>query len=176
MDIKKEREAHEKHLLSQGVNFKYLPNIQYNELENIYELIEWDEEYREALNEINSSWCTWQAAKAQAVPEGFVLVPTKNIKYFSHDGENYEVHDTLAEAKHEAECAIESFRERLADQLCNPPEDGNFQQVGYGIVLAESGYSVDHIVTQEDVDNGEYGYEVGTEIMSLFLIEAQEST
>lgn len=74
MDIKKEREAHEKHLLSQGVNFKYLPNIQYNELENIYELIEWDEEYREALNEINSSWCTWQAAKAQAVPEGFVLV------------------------------------------------------------------------------------------------------
>ncbi len=68
MDIQKEREAHEKHLLSQGVNFKYLPNIQYNELENIYELIEWDEEYREALNEINSSWCTWQA-RAQAVPE-----------------------------------------------------------------------------------------------------------
>ncbi len=68
MDIQKEREAHEKHLLSQGVNFKYLPNIQYNELENIYELIEWDEEYREALNEINSSWCTWQV-RAQAVPE-----------------------------------------------------------------------------------------------------------
>lgn len=116
----------------------------------------------------------WQAA--QAVPEGFVLVPIKNTKYFSHDGENYEVHDTLAEAKHEAECAIESFRERLADQLCNPAEDGNFSQVGYGIVLAESGYSVDHIVTQEDVDNGEYGYDVGTEIMSLFLIEAQEPT
>jgi len=117
----------------------------------------------------------WQArAKAQAVPEGFVLMPTKNTKYFSHDGENYEVHDTLAEAKHEAECAVESFRERLADQLCNPAEDGNFSQVGYGIVLAESGYSVDHIVTQEDVDNGEYGYDVGTEIMSLFLIEAQE--
>lgn len=68
MDIQKEREAHEKHLLSQGVNFKYLPNIQYNELENIYELIEWNEEYHEALNEINSSWCTWQA-RAQAVPD-----------------------------------------------------------------------------------------------------------
>lgn len=75
MDIQKEKIAHEKHLLSQGVDFKYLPNIKYNELENVYELIEWDEEYSEALNEINSSWCTWQAAKAQAVPEGFVLVP-----------------------------------------------------------------------------------------------------
>ena len=64
-----EKIAHEKHLLSQGVDFKYLPNIQYNELENVYELIEWGEEYSEALNEINSSWCTWQAAKAQAVPE-----------------------------------------------------------------------------------------------------------
>ena len=69
MDLQKEKIAHEKHLLSQGVDFKYLPNIQYNELENVYELIEWDEEYSEALNEINSSWCTWQAAKAQAVPE-----------------------------------------------------------------------------------------------------------
>ena len=75
MDIQKEKIAHEKHLLSQGVDFKYLPNIQYSELENVYELIEWDEEYSEALNEINSSWCTWQAAKAQAVPEGFVVVP-----------------------------------------------------------------------------------------------------
>ncbi|WP_262470192.1 hypothetical protein [Acinetobacter johnsonii] len=74
MDIQKEKIAHEKHLFSQGVDFKYLPNIQYSELENVYELIEWDEEYSEALNEINSSWCTWQAAKAQAVPEGFVLV------------------------------------------------------------------------------------------------------
>ena len=59
MDIQKEKIAHEKHLLSQGVDFKYLPNIQYSELENVYELIEWDEEYSEALNEINSSWCTW---------------------------------------------------------------------------------------------------------------------
>ena len=82
MGIQKEKIAHEKHLLSQGVDFKYLPNIQYSELENVYELIEWDEEYSEALNEINSSWCTWQAAKAQAVPEGFVLVlkePTEQI-------------------------------------------------------------------------------------------------
>ena len=69
MDIKKEKIAHEKHMFSQGVDFKYLPNIKYNELENVYELVEWDEEYSEALNEINSSWCTWRAAKSQAVPE-----------------------------------------------------------------------------------------------------------
>ena len=79
MDVQKEKIAHEKHLLSQGVDFKYLPNIQYNELENVYELIEWGEEYSEALNEINSSWCTWQAAKAQAVTEGFVLVERSKL-------------------------------------------------------------------------------------------------
>ena len=82
MDIQKEKIAHEKHLLSQGVDFKYLPNIQYNELENVYELIEWDEEYSEALNEINSSWCTWQAAKAQAVPEGFVEKTESNTRHY----------------------------------------------------------------------------------------------
>ena len=80
MDIQKEKIAHEKHLLSQGVDFKYLPNIQYSELENVYELIEWDEEYSEALNEINSSWCTWQAAKAQAVPEGFVVLRISDVR------------------------------------------------------------------------------------------------
>jgi hypothetical protein len=79
MDIQKEKIAHEKHLLSQGVDFKYLPNIQYNELENVYELIEWGEEYSEALNEINSSWCTWQAAKAHEAEKlkGKVVVPVE---------------------------------------------------------------------------------------------------
>ncbi|WP_227548654.1 hypothetical protein [Acinetobacter sp. ANC 4173] len=114
--------------------------------------------------------------EANAVPEGFVLVPTEKVKYFSHDGENYEIHDTLSEAKHEAECAIENFSERLADQLCDPRSDGNFQDVGYGVILAQSGYSIDHIVTQEDIDNEDYSYEVGTEILSLFLVEAQEQS
>ena len=100
----------------------------------------------------------------------FVLVPTKKIKYFSNDGENYEIHDTLAEAKHEAECAIEHFSERLADQLSDPRSDGNFNDVGYGIVLAQSAYSIDHIVTQDDVDNGDYSYEVGIDFMFLFFV------
>lgn len=127
----------------------------------------------------HEAWLVWDAAwqaKAQAVPEGFVLVPTKSVKYFSNDGENYEIHDTLAEAKREAECAIEHFSERLADQLSDPRSDGNFQDVGYGVVLAQSAYSIDHIVTQDDIDNGDYSYEVGTEIMSLFLAEAQEQS
>ena len=115
-----------------------------------------------------------QATKAQAVPEGFVLLPIKDAKFFSHDGDNYEVHDTLVEAKYEAECAIEHYRERLADQLSDPRSDGNFQNVGYGVVLAKSGYSIDHVVTQADIDKGDYSYEVGTEILSLFLVEAQE--
>lgn len=117
MDIQKEKIAHEKHLLSQGVDFKYLPNIQYNELENVYELIEWDEEYSEALNEINSSWCTWQAAKAQAVPEGFVLVPKEPTDeiieamnefdyrndYSDMDGAYRTIVETLEKAQEDAE-------------------------------------------------------------------------
>lgn len=117
MDIQKEKIAHEKHLLSQGVDFKYLPNIQYNELENVYELIEWDEEYSEALNEINSSWCTWQAAKAQAVPEGFVLMPKEPTDeiieamnefdyrndYSDMDGAYRTIVETLEKAQEDAE-------------------------------------------------------------------------
>ncbi|MFE8306164.1 hypothetical protein V4C87_19635, partial [Acinetobacter baumannii] len=75
----------------------------------------------------------------------------------------------------EAESAIEWFSEQLADQQLNPECDGNFHQVGYGIILGESGYSIDHVVTQEDVDKGDYSYEVGTQIMSLFLVEPQEN-
>lgn len=104
----------------------------------------------------------------------FVLVPTSKVKYFSNDGENYEIHNTIEEAKKEAESAIEYFSEQLADQQLNPECDGNFHQVGYGIVLGWSGYSVDHVVTQEDVDKGDYSYEAGTQIMSLFLVEPQE--
>jgi len=146
--------------------------------EELQQYIAIDFEMTNQVDEFNEHWDTfragWQAAKAQAVPEGFVLLPIKDAKFFSHDGDNYEVHDTLVEAKYEAECAIEHYRERLADQLSDPRSDGNFQDVGYGVVLAKSGYSIDHVVTQADIDKGDYSYEVGTEILSLFLIEAQE--
>lgn len=104
--------------------------------------------------------------------EGCVVVPLENARYFSNDGENYEIHETLEQAKHEAECAIEHYSERLADQLMDPTSDGNFQQIGYGVILAESSYSINHVVTQDDIDNGDYSYEVGTQIMTLSLVEA----
>ena len=113
MDIQKEKIAHEKHLLSQGVDFKYLPNIQYSELENVYELIEWDEEYSEALNEINSSWCTWQAAKTQAVPEGFVLVNAESLALHAQSirmFNNGEEEDDYYEIENHV-CAIEAMIE-----------------------------------------------------------------
>ncbi len=148
--------------------------------EELQQYIAIDFEMTNQVDEFNEHWDTfragWQAAKAQAVPEGFVLLPIKDAKFFSHDGDNYEVHDTLVEAKYEAECAIEHYRERLADQLSDPRSDGNFQDVGYGVVLAKSGYSIDHVVTQADIDKGDYSYEVGTEILSLFLVEAQEQS
>lgn len=185
MDIKEKQAswAVERPLFeAEFIHSHLLPFFKFNENTGDYEIKSEcvsntdDEDRKVAYESLNTGWAMWLRAKrsSKAMTEEFILVPIKNTKYFSHDGENYEVHDTLAEAKHEVECAIESFRERLANQVCDPAQDGNFSQVGYGIVLAESGYAVDHIVTQEDVDNGEHRYEVGTEIMSLFLIQAQE--
>jgi hypothetical protein len=41
------------------------------------------------MDNINFGWSAWQAATAQAVPEGFVLVPVKEIKtWYLDDSEN----------------------------------------------------------------------------------------
>ena len=122
MDINKEKIAHEKHLISQGVDFKYLPNIQYNELENVYELIEWDEEYSEALNEINSSWCTWQAAQAQAIPDGFVAVNKKELaKVLNCANDDWLIDtDSLEEFK-----KIESLVQDEIDAMFEAQEQAN---------------------------------------------------
>lgn len=68
MDIQKERDAFEKH---------WIENFDAIDLE--------DTEYRDDLNmyehptlfadDLNKAWSSWQAAKVQAIPEGFVLVP-----------------------------------------------------------------------------------------------------
>lgn len=168
MDINKEREAFEKLPEINAI----LHNSEFGFNEDINQYYHPNHtEHRLNYAFLMGAWLVWQA---KATPEGFVLLPIKDAKFFSHDGDNYEVHDTLVEAKYEAECAIEHYRERLADQLSDPRSDGNFQDVGYGVVLAKSGYSIDHVVTQADIDKGDYSYEVGTEILSLFLIEAQE--
>ncbi len=123
MDIQKEKIAHEKHLLSQGVDFKYLPNIQYNELENIYELIEWDEEYSEALNEINSSWCTWQAAKAQAVQSKQDLLDRVNARWQLAHEQCAENWNTYSSAQMDAFDWIEQDIEELLGEAQEQAND-----------------------------------------------------
>jgi hypothetical protein len=116
-----------------------------------------------------------QAAKAQAVPEGFVLVPKAGAQYFSHDfnGDGFKYHDTLDEAKKEAEVNLDWYRDQVADGR-HVNDMGEFNELSYGLVIGSAEYSIDHVVTQDDIDKGEYSYEVGTEILSLYLSEAQE--
>ena len=65
MEIQKEREAFEKEMLDSG----YVAG-------NISAF--WDEKnqnYDIAITELRMAWHAWKSAKAQAVPEGFVVVP-----------------------------------------------------------------------------------------------------
>ena len=72
MDINKEREAFERLPLAElAIKSEY---VFYNEETNSY----WPNEDfcpSDAPETMNFAWEAWQAAKAQAVPEGFVLVP-----------------------------------------------------------------------------------------------------
>ena len=43
-----------------------------------------------AETQVNAGWKAWQAAKAQAVPEGFVLVPKENISCYWQDNDEPE--------------------------------------------------------------------------------------
>lgn len=114
----------------------------------------------------------WQE-KGSTIPDGFVLVPKEQIKgYFSHDGDNYQVHKSLNQAKNDAQGAIDYYSDRLADGDFHPESDGNYQDIGFGVVLGRSDYSLLRIITQQDIDNGECEYPVGTEILELHLDEA----
>ena len=50
-----------------------------------------DESSKELAAQLNYGWSMWQAAKAQAVPDGFVVVPKKATKKMLDAG--YEAHD-----------------------------------------------------------------------------------
>lgn len=70
MNIQKEREAFEKEMLDSG----YVAG-------NISAF--WDEKnqnYDIAITELRMAWHAWKSAKAQAVPEGFVLVEIKDLR------------------------------------------------------------------------------------------------
>ena len=64
MDIQKEKEAFEKHASKFFTTNKAFE----------------DDGENYAYDEVKFMWDCWLAAKAQAVPEGFVLVPVKEIK------------------------------------------------------------------------------------------------
>ena len=65
MDMEREKEAFERH------KFK----DQYDELKAYYDEHEREHGYRYPSYSYDDEWETWLAAKAQAVPEGFVVVP-----------------------------------------------------------------------------------------------------
>lgn len=129
------------------------------------------------MDNINFGWSAWQAAKTQAVPEGFVLVPKAGAQYFSHDfnGDGFKYHDTFDEAKKEAEVNLDWYRDQVADGR-HVNDMGEFNELSYGLVIGSAEYSIDHVVTQDDIDKGEYSYEVGTEILSLYLSEPREQS
>lgn len=88
MDIKIEREAFE--LNVSPVTWEC---IEYNAENNIYMAKSkyWTSTIVQAVaNEIDFGWKMWQLAKAQAVPEGFVLVPKEKISYFWQDNDEPE--------------------------------------------------------------------------------------
>lgn len=68
MNIEKEREAFEK---------SYAEMLIGGELKGLESVIfaKYLESGEYAQDKVDTAWCMWQAAKAQAVPEGFVLVP-----------------------------------------------------------------------------------------------------
>ena len=82
MDIQKEREAFEEYIISKHKNRSPLiltQRIQHGFSENYI------------VQGVQDCWETWQAVKAQAVPEGFVLVPRVATKQMVNAG--YEAHD-----------------------------------------------------------------------------------
>ena len=136
-----------------------------------------EKKYGRFITALIFSWSAWKEAH-QAVQEGFVLVPTKNVSFFSHDfnGDGFQYHDTLEDAKKTAEADLDIYRDRVADGN-HIAEMGEFNELSYGIVMGQAEWSVDCVVSAEDHKNGEYTrYNIGTEILSLYLSEAQEPT
>ena len=65
MDMEREKEAFE----------RYKFKDQYDELKAYYDEHEREHGYRYPSYSYDDEWETWLAAKAQAIPDGFVVVP-----------------------------------------------------------------------------------------------------
>ena len=83
MEIQKEREAFEAWYRKEYDN-TVIDDSEFSEI-----LGEYESNYY-WVDELNQSWMAWQAAKAQAVPEGFVLVPKENISCYWQDNDEPE--------------------------------------------------------------------------------------
>lgn len=68
MDIEKEREAFQK-FCEENFDFERHEQTYFDEQTQCYE-----NDIGEDTESINMAWSAWQAAKAKAVPEGFVLI------------------------------------------------------------------------------------------------------
>ena len=69
MDFQKEREAFQK-FCEENFDFEHHEQTYFDEQTQCYE-----NDIGEDTESINMAWMAWQAAKAQAVHEGFVVVP-----------------------------------------------------------------------------------------------------
>lgn len=161
------------------IRYEEIEGLKQNLSEDHYMNPEQEDELEELITKAIKfgELCAKRDAKAQAVPEGFVLVPKAGAQYFSHDfnGDGFKYHDTLDEAKKEAEVNLDWYRDQVADGR-HVNDMGEFNELSYGLVIGSAEYSIDHVVTQDDIDKGEYSYEVGTEILSLYLSEAKEQS
>ena len=80
MDIQKEREAFQK-FCEENFDFERHEQTYFDEQTQCYE-----NDIGEDTESINMAWSAWQAAKSQAVPEGFVLVPKEPTETMIQNG------------------------------------------------------------------------------------------
>lgn len=78
MDIQKEREAFQK-FCEENFDFENHEQTYFDEQTQCYE-----NDIGEDTESINMAWMAWQAAKAQAVPEGFVLISAEQLNQWGH--------------------------------------------------------------------------------------------
>ena len=71
MDIQKEREAFQK-FCEENFDFEHHEQTYFDEQTQCYE-----NDIGEDTESINMAWMAWQAAKAQAVPKGYAVVPVE---------------------------------------------------------------------------------------------------
>ncbi|MEO4145920.1 hypothetical protein EXE08_16490 [Acinetobacter pittii] len=96
-DLNKERELYESVIeKTQDLKMVHLVGISFNQEKNQYEVPgeKWASELTDACLELNTGWFIWQEcvkAKAQAVPEGYVLLPRVPTEKMFQAYERYSV-------------------------------------------------------------------------------------